>query len=575
MKESILVSEFLDEISDRAERKFRGRLHQAFLDWYVEAEFGSVKWEFTDDAHDGGIDAIVWRPDDIPPVAVIQSKFTQRPGHSALAPNAYREFDSVVEAFHSKGDAFNQFIASVRDDIKRIYRRAFDRLSALNNWSREKKAFRLVTTYKRRPGARLDQIPLENCEFSQEILELYRQYRKGATPKARPLNLTVKDKLCYGDPKRRVTSYIFNAHAGEFRKYLEHNDVARLVARNIRYDLGGRIKRSIKSTYENHPHDFWYLHNGLTIVCDDFTEKQQVATLVNPSVINGAQTLYALSSSSNRKSEALVATRVIVRGDERAKPIEDDEWLQNVIRGVNTQNRVRADDFRSNGPEQIELQNRFRDQKVFYERKRGEWLEFRNDPRFRSFDRLSLRVLGQILATVSEENGQGVLAVKRGIEDIFEEKLYRRLFPSRAKVSRQFKRVYLAYRIYKMLDRFGYLTTKERRKQRHAFWNSLWILHRGISSVDRFYSRVTLQSVRNAFDIFEGTGVSGRTARKQIKLASKALWSTWRTARRADPERWTPNNFFKSTFGNRKLLTLAYPKVRPGLKSLGRHIMGS
>ena len=371
MKEAILVSEFLDEISDRAESKFRGRLHQAFLAWYVEAEFGNVKWEFTDDARDGGIDAIVWRPDDIPPVAVIQSKFTQRPGHSALAPNAYREFDSVVEAFHSRGDVFNQFIASVRDDIKRIYRRAFDRLSALNNWSREKKAFRLVTTYKRRPGARLDQIPLENCDFSQEILELYRQYRKGATPKARPLNLTVKDKLCYGDPKRRVTSYIFNAHAGEFRKYLENNDVARLVARNIRYDLGGRIKRSIKSTYENHPHDFWYLHNGLTIVCDDFMEKQQVATLVNPSVINGAQTLYALSSSSNRKSEALVATRVIVRGDERAKPIEDDEWLQNVIRGVNTQNRVRADDFRSNGPEQIELQNRLRDQKVFYERKRG------------------------------------------------------------------------------------------------------------------------------------------------------------------------------------------------------------
>ena len=117
MDEKILVSEFLDELHERAESKFKGRLHQAFIDWYVEAEFGNVKWEFTDDTLDGGIDAVVWRPDDIPPVAIIQSKFTEKMGNSALPQSAYREFGLVVEAFYQRDEVFSQFLGSVRDDL--------------------------------------------------------------------------------------------------------------------------------------------------------------------------------------------------------------------------------------------------------------------------------------------------------------------------------------------------------------------------------------------------------------------------------------------------------------------------
>lgn len=102
---------------------------------------------------------------------------------------------------------------------------------------------------------------------------------------------------------------------------------------------------------------------------------------------------------------------VIVRSNNKDEHIEDDDWSQQVIRGVNTQNRVRSYDFRSNEPEQIELQNRFRDLKIFYERKRGEWAEYRNEPRYRGFDKVSLKTLGQMLGATSEKDGQGVLLV--------------------------------------------------------------------------------------------------------------------------------------------------------------------
>lgn len=37
VKPKLLVSEFLDSLKERADRNFQGHLHQAFIDWYVEA----------------------------------------------------------------------------------------------------------------------------------------------------------------------------------------------------------------------------------------------------------------------------------------------------------------------------------------------------------------------------------------------------------------------------------------------------------------------------------------------------------------------------------------------------------
>src|SRR5439155_11984383 len=143
--------------------------------------------------------------------------------------------------------------------------------------------------------------------------------------------------------------------------------------------------------------------------------------------------------SPRKESPALVIVRVVVRSD-KEKHLDDDQWVQRVIRGVNTQNKVEPYDFRSNDPEQVELQRKFKEQRVFYERKRGEWKEVRTDPKYKGHARISLQTLGQILTTVMDEDGHGVLIVKRGTETIFEDKLYKKLFPSRAAVASRFKR---------------------------------------------------------------------------------------------------------------------------------------
>jgi hypothetical protein len=445
-------------------------------------------------------------------------------------------------------------------------------LEDVGHWLAEKKAFRLITTSRKRARRLEDsRLPRAAYQYADDMLELYSQYRKGHTPRANDLVLEVDQKLGYRDPKRRVTSYLFNARVSDFRRYFEENDVARLVARNIRYNLGGKVGKEIRKTYEEHPHDFWYVHNGITIVCDDSRINRSKVTLENPSVVNGAQTLYAISGSSRKTSPAFVATRVVVRAARKGIAHEDDEWVQTAIRGVNTQNRVRTQDFRSNEPEQLELQNLFRDRKVFYERKRGEWREIRNDPRYKGFDRTSLRSVGIALTAVAYDDGSGVVRAKRSVDDIFDLKNYRRLFPMRAKIKRRFEHIYLAYRVVRFVRECGY-SSAEFRKQRHAFWTTVWLFHQGLTDLPRFHSRSTVDSIAKAFDEFGDSGQSGRRARAVAKRVRKAVWAAWRKGRKADSDRWTANNFFKSTWGHKKVLALAMPRVRQPLRGIGKEL---
>jgi len=566
MKQELLVTEFLEEIEQRAER-FRGRLEHAFVDWFVEAEYGNVKWHFTDGPNDGGIDAVIWSEEDDPSVIIVQSKFSLHVGKQHLGAKAYEEFKGVVAAFKYGDSAFNDLLDRSQESLRKLYLKASDNLGSSPTWHSRKKAFRIITTNKRRTAHEFDAIPSENYTYFESILDLYSKYRIIQTPRPRQLELHVQDKLAYIDTDRKTTSYLFNARVSDFRRYLEKNDVSRLVARNIRYNLGGRIGRGIRETYEKRPKDFWYLHNGFTIVCDQFVENNQIAVLHGASVVNGAQSLYAISSSPNKDSPALVTVRVIVRG-EVATHLDDDLWIQRVIRGVNTQNRVKNADFRSNDPEQAELQKKFKEQRVFYERKRGEWREVRTDPKFKGHAKITMQTLGQVLTSVMDDDGQGVLVVKRGTEAIFEDKLYKKLFPSRASVAFRFKRIYFAYRIFRLLDacNLGCRTQKEYRKRQHSFWNVLWLLHTLLAPAAR--SKLSVDQIRSVFDSFEGSGVKARRARSAASHIAKAVWRAYRTGRKIDPERWTANNFFKQKYGMNVIKRVALPKSKPAAKGL-------
>jgi len=146
IRNDLLLPEFTQGLKERADRHFKGHLHQAFIAWYIEAEFGQVKWEFTDGPRDGGIDAVIWRkPGDKPPV-ILQSKFSERIGERTLPKSDYNDFQRVVSAFQRGGEAFDEFLENAAPEIRKVYVRALKLFDG--NWLRDKKAFRLITTSK-------------------------------------------------------------------------------------------------------------------------------------------------------------------------------------------------------------------------------------------------------------------------------------------------------------------------------------------------------------------------------------------------------------------------------------------
>lgn len=565
--DKIIVDEFLDEIQERADRDFKGHLHQAFVAWYIEAEFGKCEWKFTDGSGDNGIDAVIWWPNESPPVIILQSKFTKRVARAFLSRQAYREFADVVEAFRGTHQAFSDWLRSSQIGLGTHYRKAKDKLQEeCRSWLQRKKAFRLISTHKGRNEEETSRIPASAYVYADSIIDLYKRHRRDQTPRARDIVLSADNLIPYRDGKRQVSSYLFNTKVSDFRVYLKTNDVGRLVARNIRYELPGRVGRNIRLTYETSPHDFWYLHNGLTIVCDHLRFRNKQATLVHPSVINGAQTLYAIAHCPPGKNSAEVCVRAIVRGLRSTVAIEDDEWLQKIIKGVNTQNRVRAFDLRSNEPEQVALQRKFRDVKVFYERKRGEWRLDRLDPRFKSFAKVSLPGLGKILTVAQRKDGSGPLLVKRGIDELFEDRNYEDLFPSKTKVNFRFPKIYFAWRLYDLLYSFGYNSSKQQRLQRHGFWHAFWLVHHLSGTEKGLLDGLSSSQIKRTFDLYNRNFWERAQARKAMKSATAAVWSVWRTARRKDPESLSSVNFFKTREASKLLLRYGAPKCRRDLK---------
>lgn len=171
-----------------------------------------------------------------------------------------------------------------------------------------------------------------------------------------------------------IGSRVFTCHGKELAKILNDCGEA-LFDRNVRLSLGSKAD-SINAQMEEtavtsgESERFWYYNNGVTIVCSRVQEPAsgRVINLVNPQVINGAQTTYALH-------RAYVDGRLAEDVEVLVKVIEttDAEFAERVTLYTNSQNPIRLRDLCSNDAVQVKVQRVLLDSyQHFYERKAGE-----------------------------------------------------------------------------------------------------------------------------------------------------------------------------------------------------------
>src|SRR5687767_1891105 len=80
-----------------------------------------------------------------------------------------------------------------------------------------------------------------------------------------------------------------------------------------------------------------------------------------------------------------------------------------------------------------------------------------------------------------------------------EDRHYQRLFPTRAFVSHRFERMYFAYRLARFVWDYAYRDGKEWKKQRHAYWTTVWLAYLSFTSGGQFFSNANVRSIRAAF----------------------------------------------------------------------------
>ena len=164
-------------------------------------------------------------------------------------------------------------------------------------------------------------------------------------------------KLELGGKRNVYSGFVSGSEIAELYK----PNRLRLFAMNIRDWIGDTsTNKGIVATAENRPEDFLFFNNGISAVATGIDENPESNSIQcrNFSIINGAQTVRSLFKAHSRNSVALRKARVFIRVSTFSLG-KEPEFLEEVTRYNNTQNKVAVSDFRSNDPIQRDLSHRF------------------------------------------------------------------------------------------------------------------------------------------------------------------------------------------------------------------------
>ncbi|GIH66339.1 hypothetical protein Msi02_71560 [Microbispora siamensis] len=245
-------------------------------------------------------------------------------------------------------------------------------------------------------------------------------------------------------------AYYGTISAGEvadwYGKYGRH-----LTARNIRDALDlSDVNEKIRTTLIREPEYFWYLSNGITLICDRIRKHGRGSPvagrlagfrLEGASVINGAQTVSAIYRAVQQKPGKAAAGRLLIR----IISLEDspEDFGDRITVAANTQNPTEERDFRSRRPEQADLRHEFAlSLGLNYVIKRGE-----SDPP----EAEGCTMTEAALALAAVKSTEFTAIAKGNASALWKNQYYRSLFTEKLTAHRVWRCVQLLRRVRKAL----------------------------------------------------------------------------------------------------------------------------
>ena len=182
------------------------------------------------------------------------------------------------------------------------------------------------------------------------------------------LSLDKKDNyLTYGDEN----SVIVNITASSLRDNYTRYGKAGLLAMNLRFYVANKkVDAGLENTIRNKGELFWYLNNGIIIVCDDYKIQDTTIKLTNFSIINGGQTTRMIGVIPFDKD--FVISCKVIKNKYKDNHDENLRFVSEVAEASNTQKPINSTDIIANRYEQRMLKDKLDELDIFVQIKRGD-----------------------------------------------------------------------------------------------------------------------------------------------------------------------------------------------------------
>lgn len=209
-----------------------------------------------------------------------------------------------------------------------------------------------------------------NCEFHfLGAIELHRLAQKLLIVPDGTLNI-------YGTPiETQDNCIVALVSLSEYYKFIDDGGEInyKLFDANVR-DYQGKsneVNQEIAGTLDSSgSEDFWWLNNGISILCTKAERRVSKLKLIEPQVVNGLQTSFEIHGYFNRRPKDETDDRKLLV---RIIELEDDkkESRDKVIKATNSQTKIPSEYLRSTDQVHRNIEGYFLDNKLYYDRRKS------------------------------------------------------------------------------------------------------------------------------------------------------------------------------------------------------------
>lgn len=316
------------------------------------------------------------------------------------------QWDTFSEKFRSRKAAIDQ--ALLKPDVSVIVAVAFTGDNPLGDECKE-----VLAQFEQEQNSVTEYLTVKVLD----LRALHRYFRTATLSAQPPFTAMLLDWGQSLEPYRAVYGRISCTDLAKL-----YADVGEpLFEPNIRSFLGdGDVNSQIVATLATKPEDFWYLNNGITAICSNFSktafggDTRQAGTFVfqGIQIVNGAQTVGSIAKASERHSNNLAKAFAMIKVISlEGSPLG---FTDVVTVATNRQNRVEEKDFLALDPNQTRLKNELHAKGIQYVFRSGESVSDKS----KGFDVQEMMVA---LACADSAVAQAVLA-KRNVGFLLDRK---------------------------------------------------------------------------------------------------------------------------------------------------------